>query len=390
MVFDKSFAASVEWIQSRLLSPDYDQENYVFGGQLSRAAVVGLGYWGPNLVRCVEKSRHFQLSAIVDGDEHQIARVKSTLAPEVQTFTSVATLLENNIVDAILIATPASSHDVIVQMCLGHGRHIYLEKPLSLSPQTMESAVRLRRVGNVLFPGYLYFFNPLVRMMKTLLDSGTIGELTHIETVRRNYGPIRADVSPASDLMVHDLCIASILSGIGFLQVKALSTKWTQLERADAVSAFLEFKDGDLTMEARVSWLHPYKERLIILHGSNGVLLFDEMDVKTPIKVFERLSFNEYTPEIIRNFADFGRSIREAEVKLTLDQPPTDTLQIAVDTFGAAISGSRHVEYPSLEFADHIESVVNAIDRSILTGRWEHVASPTHDANFGGHIDSVR
>lgn len=351
------------------------QNNFESWVILKNVAVVGLGYWGPNLARCVSSSEDLQLTHVVDNNPAALDRLPESVRGPAKLVTDLEEVLADPALDGVILATPASTHPQMADLILEKKLHLYIEKPLMFNSSLWSRANSIFNESSlVIFPGYLYFFNNLVNKALEIVQSGLIGKVVHISSSRRNYGPIRSDVGAAWDLLVHDLSIAKILTQSSCRRVRATGQSWTVHDVWDNVTASIEL-EGGVTMDSNVSWLFPFKERLFVVQGTKGVLVMEETNRDTPLRVFSRLDFFDYTQAVITRFEDFHSTIQSADLVWQTQDKSEDTLQVAIDTFSLAMTDKDSVKFPSLEFARDIEATVTALEESIVIGNWVELDS---------------
>lgn len=188
-----------------------------------RIAVVGLGYWGPNLARVVAALPSAQLAALCDANRAALADVGARYpgVPQIQSFNEV---LADRSIDAVALATPVSTHHPLASAALAAGKHVFVEKPLAESISSAQSLVECaRRAGLVLMPGHTFLYSPPVVKIKELIDSGELGEVYFIATSRVNLGLHQPDVSVVWDLAPHDFSILRYWLGESPTEVAAFS-----------------------------------------------------------------------------------------------------------------------------------------------------------------------
>ena len=172
-----------------------------------RVAVVGLGYWGPNLVRNLFELGDVEVAYACDLDEDALAKIARRY-PAVTTTTSYDELLADRTLDAVLIATPVSTHYPLASAALDAGKHVFVEKPLAASSAEGLELIRLAdKNGLVLMPGHTFLYSPPVNTIRAMLERGDLGEIYFVSTSRVNLGLHQADVSVAWDLGPHDFSI---------------------------------------------------------------------------------------------------------------------------------------------------------------------------------------
>lgn len=187
--------------------------------------------------------------------------------------------------DAVVVATPASTHARLAARALELGRHVLVEKPLALEVREAETlGAQARSRGLVLMVGHVYLFHPAVRVVKQLLEERAVGRVRALTMTRANLGPVRTDVDAAFDLMAHDLSLARHWLGAGPLSVRALGAHPLGTTRADSVQAQAHYLDG-VAAQLTASWVHPRKVRELTITGEEGMLVFDELDVDAPVRL---------------------------------------------------------------------------------------------------------
>jgi predicted dehydrogenase len=172
-----------------------------------RVAVVGLGYWGPNLARNFNALPDAELTWICDGSEEQLARVRQAF-PSARTTTSFDDLLADSELDAVVLATPVPTHATLACRCLEAGKHVFVEKPLAQSVADAEEVVAAaRRNERTLMVGHLLEYHPGLVRLKELVDSGELGDVHYIYGNRLNLGKLRADENALWSLGAHDVAV---------------------------------------------------------------------------------------------------------------------------------------------------------------------------------------
>ncbi len=242
-----------------------------------KLAIIGCGYWGRNYVRVLSELEHSNLLYVCDKDESKLKEVSRIF--KIRTTTDINEVLNDNEVQAVIIATDTSSHFLIAKDCLNHNKHILVEKPLTDSlEKSKELAALAKEKQKILMVGHTFIYNNAIRKLKEYIDNKEIGEVLYLTAKRNNLGPIRSDVSALYDLATHDISILLYLMGSLPNQVLANGGSFIQKEKdiEDFVNIFLEFKNGvKATIEA--SWLSPKKVREITLVGSKKMIVFDDI-----------------------------------------------------------------------------------------------------------------
>lgn len=264
-------------------------------------AVVGAGYWGPNLIRNFAACPDTKLVAVCDSNPARLAKVLAPY-PAVDGVTELETLLKRTDIDAVAIATPVRTHAPFAIAALEAGKHVLVEKPFAHNVADAERMVALAdKLGLTLMVDHTFIYSPAVRKLRELLDAGELGELSYIDSVRINLGMFQHDVNVVWDLAPHDLSIVDFLlnrlpkslSANGACHTKGS----TDLE--DVAYLNLDFGDG-LLASFHVNWLSPVKIRHFILGGQKKSIVYNDLDLSEKIRVYDRGITTSEDPEARR------------------------------------------------------------------------------------------
>ncbi len=255
------------------------------------AAVVGLGYWGPNLARNLSASDDFDLTALVDIDERRRDKVGS-LYPAAGRFSSLAEALKDRPIDLVCVATPVSSHASLAEIALNAGANVLVEKPLAKTTAEARALLELSvKVKRKVFVDHTFLYTGAVRELKRHLDSGALGKLLYIDSVRINLGLFQPDVDVVWDLAPHDLAILHHLMGRGPKSVRTMGSCHTPKAGTDAAMAdvaYLHLDYGDdVTAHLHLSWLSPVKVRRMIVAGEKQSIIYDDLEPAEKIKIYD-------------------------------------------------------------------------------------------------------
>ena len=254
-----------------------------------RVAVVGAGYWGPNLARNFAMSSDWELVAICDMDlERAGALARKTGNPAV--VPSVDELLRDHKIDAVAIATPARTHHGIAMAAIAAGKHVLVEKPLADNSvhgtQMVEAACA---AGTILMADHTYCYTPAVLKIRELLQAGELGEILYIDSVRINLGLVQPDVDVFWDLAPHDLSIMDFVLPGG---LKPLSVTAQGADPLNAGKACIGYMNMPLANGAlahiNVNWLSPTKIRQMVIGGSRKTLVWDDLNPQQRLSIFDR------------------------------------------------------------------------------------------------------
>jgi predicted dehydrogenase len=252
-----------------------------------RVGVVGFGYWGPNLVRNVDRLGDAELVAACDVNEKNLAKL-SDLYPHVQTTTSLETLLSDFDLDAVVVATSAPSHFAIASQVIAARKHCFVEKPLTLTSADAEALVRAADArGVVLMVGHLMEYHSAINWIKEYIASGELGDVLYLYMQRLNLGKVRTEENAFWSLAPHDVSIVLYLLGETPDYVSANGAAYVTPGVHDTVFANLHFPSGKMA-NIHVSWLDPHKVRKLTIVGSRKMLVFDDMQATEKIWIYDR------------------------------------------------------------------------------------------------------
>jgi predicted dehydrogenase len=258
-----------------------------------RVGVVGLGYWGPNLARNFHTLRGAELEWCCDSSEAARERV-APLVPGTRMTDRLEDLLEDETLEAIVIATPVPTHADLAEKVLRAGKHCFVEKPLAQSVADAERAVRAaQESGRTLMVGHLLEYHPGVRRLKQLAQEGELGDILYIYGNRLNLGKIRADENALWSLGAHDVSVLLHLVEEEPCEVSARGECYLREGVEDVVFCFLRFPSG-ISAHLHLSWLDPHKERRFTIVGSKRMATFDDMATEGKLTLYDK-GFDEDT-----------------------------------------------------------------------------------------------
>ena len=250
-------------------------------------ALVGYGYWGPNLARNLFALPDCKLSACCDLDLKKLDEV-SALYPGVRTTTDLDSVLGDASIEAVVIATPARSHFALAQKALAAGKHVMVEKPIAMSSAEAEALIALadeRR--RVLMVGHTFEYNPAVLKIKALIDEGALGDIFYLYSTRVNLGRVQHDLNALWSIAPHDISIMNFLLNAMPLEVSARGARCLGTGVEDVVFADLTYPAGVIA-HVHVSWLDPSKVRKMTIVGSKKMIIYDDIDPEGKVRVYDK------------------------------------------------------------------------------------------------------
>lgn len=248
--------------------------------------VVGLGYWGPNLVRNFRSLPDCCLKVMCDLNGERLAHLK-TLYPEVEGEKSFEKLIARSDIDAIVIATAVRFHFPMAKAALLAGKHTLIEKPLAASVAECQELIDIaRQKGLVLMVGHTFLYSSPVRKIKEIIDNGDVGELRYISARRLNLGLFQKDINVAWDLAPHDISIILFIMNELPQSVNCRGGAHITKGIEDVTSMSLQFsKERSAIIHS--SWHDPRKIREMTIVGSKRMIVYDDIAAQEKIKVFD-------------------------------------------------------------------------------------------------------
>jgi predicted dehydrogenase len=323
-------------------------------------AVVGLGYWGPNLVRVLIERTDVEVGWICDTDLSRLERFGRRY-PSVQLTQDLNEVLEDPCVDGVLLATPVFTHYELTRRCLEAGKHTFVEKPLAPSTALAEELIALSRErGLWLMCGHTFLYSPPVRAVRELITAGELGKLYFVSASRVNLGLHQRDVSVIWDLGPHDFSILLYWLGRAPNTIRATGRDSIVPGIADVAFVTMEFGSG-LIASVELSWLAPSKLRRTVIVGSKRMVVYEDGGAEA-IKIYDR-GVDYRDPE---TFGEYHLSYRSGDIlapKLATDEP----LALQVADFLRAIRGSERPEH-DLSLARDVVRLAEAAHTSLASG----------------------
>ena len=333
-----------------------------------KIGLVGLGYWGPNLARVLNQSSRCQFTACCDLDAAKLEKITRHY-PNVKGFRSFEDFLASD-VDAVVIATPISTHYDLASRAMRHGKHVFVEKPLADSAEKARELVELSQsLGRTLMTGHTFVYSPPVVRVKELIDSGELGSLHYLSFSRVNLGLYQKDVDVVWDLAVHDVSI--LLYWLGEFPSRACSfgRSCVQKSKRDVAYLWFQFPSGAVA-SCEVSWLSPHKLRRTCVVGSNRMITYDDTEPSEKVKIYDR-GVTLRTPE---TFGEFQLTYRMGDV-LSPYLANAEPLLIEMEHFIESIETKR----PPRTDGQFGANVVAAIEMAINSSWGAEEIVPTQE-----------
>ncbi len=290
-----------------------------------KLAVLGAGRWGPNLIRNFSSSAQAEVVCISDKNQARLSLLAEKY-PGISLTEDAESAIHRSDVDAVVICTPTETHFDLSRKALLSGKHVFVEKPLAQTGDECQQLVDLAKQKKLtLFVGHIFVYNAGIQAARDLIQSGELGKIFYIHATRTNLGPIRTDVNALWDLSPHDISILNFWLKKVPESVTASGACYLNKNIEDVVFSTYYYPDN-ITANVHVSWLNPQKIRQFLVVGEKKMLLWDDMDLQKPIKIFDkRVSAPDISATaVVDTFMGFRTSIVEGETfipRVALNEP---------------------------------------------------------------------
>ena len=247
-------------------------------------AIVGLGYWGTIVTNTVVSMNKFRKIYVFDNDTQKIKNIKKKFGNKIE-YISFNKIKNDDRIKNIFLATPPKVNFKLLNTLICKNKNILIEKPgLTNLSQYRKIKDMMKKTKSNLSFGYIYIYNDYIKYIKRIINSNELGKIRYINLQRQNFGPIRNKVSAAFDLATHDISILYYLLNKKIILKKSINHDILGKKNFDI--SFLNLRAGEIKIDINVSWLNPEKIRKIIIIGSKKMLLFDEMNISDPVKIY--------------------------------------------------------------------------------------------------------
>jgi len=301
-----------------------------------RMGVIGCGYWGPNLIRNFHNHPEVELAAICDVDDARLNHV-GRLYPAARQTRDHRDVVADASLDAVVVATPVSTHYPLGKEVLEAGKHLFLEKPMATTSDECRDLIDVAAARDLqIMIGHTFLFTPAVQKIQQLIDEGHLGDVYYVNITRVNLGIFQKDVNVVWDLAPHDVAMLNHLFASTPEVVSATGRSYVQRDKGIEDVAFLTLEyPGRQIAHVHVSWLDPNKIRKATFVGSKKMLVYNDVDPTEKIKVFDKGV--EVQPHY-DNFGEFQLTLRSGDIFLPrVDQ--VEPLKIEAQHFVDVILG---------------------------------------------------
>ena len=270
-------------------------------------ACIGAGYWGRNLVRVFHSLPNVRLKTICD-ENGEIRKGMQELYPDVEVVSEYEKVTRDDEIDAVVLAVPAIKHFAAAKTALQRGKHVFVEKPMTMCVAEADELVRLASENDLtLMVGHLLEYHPAVDLLKEMIDRGDLGEIYYLYSQRVNLGVVRKDENALWSFAPHDLSVMLYLLDEAPDTVSARGESYLQDGVEDVVFLNLHFPDGKMA-QLQLSWLDPHKIRKLTIVGSRKMAVFDDVESNEKVRIYdkaaERSAYDSYGDAITLRFGD--------------------------------------------------------------------------------------
>ena len=249
-------------------------------------AIVGYGYWGPNLLRNFSMVKDCKVHSLCDLSVYNLQKAKE-IYPTLQLFSNVDEVIQNVDIDAIVIATPIFSHYSIAKKALLAGKHVLIEKPMATSVKEAEELIEISiQRGLVLMVDHTFIYTGAVQKMKSLIEQDEIGKIKYIDSTRINLGLFQSDVNVLWDLAPHDISICDYLMNEKPVSVQTTGISHTNNGIENIAYLTLNFQ-SNVIAHFNCSWTSPVKLRQMLVGGDKKMLLYNDMEMTEKVKIYD-------------------------------------------------------------------------------------------------------
>jgi predicted dehydrogenase len=250
-----------------------------------KVAVVGYGYWGPNIVRNFLKNSDCIVNTIVDNDQSKLILAKNNY-PNINTTQNIQQVLDDSSIDCIAICTPVHTHYNLVKLALESKKHVLVEKPLTDAFKTSKNLIELaKKVNRILIVDNTYLYTPAVQKISKIIKSNSFGEIQYLDSTRINLGKFQNDINVLWDLATHDISICLYLIDELPISVQAIGKSHIENGLEDISYLTLHFK-SNMIAHFNCSWISPVKIRHMLIGGTKQMIVFNDLESTEKLKIY--------------------------------------------------------------------------------------------------------
>ncbi len=290
--------------------------------------VIGAGYWGPKHVRNFSELPGASMVMVADFDESRLAAIQAT-DPGIRTTRNYRDMLASPDIDAVVVATPVTTHAKLAREALRAGKHVLVEKPIAVTGKDVEELIQLaEHERRTLMVGHTFLYNPAVRVLHDLVQSGELGEVYYAHAQRLNLGLFQRDINVVWDLAPHDVSILMYVLGMDPVAVSTHGSACVQPGIEDVAYLNIAFSER-VRAQVHVSWLDPNKVRRTTIVGSKKMAVYDDVEMLEKIRIYDK---GVEAPPHTATFGEFQLSYRYGDITIP-HLPSTEPLRLECQHF---------------------------------------------------------
>jgi predicted dehydrogenase len=324
-----------------------------------KVAIIGFGYWGPNIVRNFSNHPDCEVKYICDFSKDARNRAKM-LYSDVDIIDNPNNIFSDESIDIVAIVTPVSTHYDLAIKTLNSGKHVFIEKPMVETVAQADDLIRISREKNLVgVVDHTFLFTGAVKKIKEIVDSGEIGDITYFDSVRVNLGLFQHDVNVIWDLAPHDLSILFHITEERPNAVTANGVDHLNNGLVDVAYLTLHY-NINMIANFHVNWLSPVKVRKILIGGTKKMIVFDDMEPSEKIKIYDK-GINVTEPEEIHQLLVKYRS----GDMMAPNVSPTEALKLEVNDFIDQVKSNSMYSDNDLMHGRHVVEILEASKNSL-------------------------
>lgn len=326
-------------------------------------AIIGCGYWGPNLIRVLHQLGGCQVKTICDLDSTKLDGMRR-MYPSAHTSMNYREIVSDTEVDAVVIATPIHTHFSLSREFLMAGKHVLVEKPITRTSDEAQELISLaQKMCRVLMVGHTFEYSAPVAKIKELILAGEIGRLFHIDARRHNLGRLQTDYNVIWDLAPHDISILLHTTGCQTDQVRGITHKAYLVNNTDSIAQVDLLLTNNVSAHLSMSWLYPIKMRDMTFIGDKKMIHYDDTNLMEKIKVHDKSVDSKFD---FHEVAISGTIYREGDVYIPY-LPSIEPLRLECHDFIDSIQNNKAPKADGI-VGLKVVKVLEAIERSVKSG----------------------
>lgn len=320
-------------------------------------ALIGYGYWGPNVARNLYKNKNINFKYICDLKQERLDLAKDLYANDLHYTRSFDDILSDASIDAVCLAVETSAHYELAKRVIDSGKHLYVEKPFTNNLiQAEELKVLANQKGIIIHVDHIMIYHPAIVKIKEIMEAGELGDIIYIDCSRMNLGKVKNDVSAMWDLSVHDLSIIDYLSNGA--TVKNVESMGRIIYSMKPSVTFITADYGSFIANIKANWISPIKERKLIIAGTKKMIVYDDVDVLNKLIVYDK-GFDVIKASDLMEYSEFVVKTRSGDA-LIPQLDVGDALFNSIEHFRQCILDKKE----SLSGADAAIRVLTVLEKA--------------------------